>query len=288
MTRWKRVTLAAVALAAALAGGVAWATIPDAGGIYTACRHNSTGALRLIDPSLPSTSPLGRCSPAETQVTWNQKGEPGPVGPAGPVGPKGDKGETGSVGATGAKGDTGAAGPAGPPGADGAPGADGPRGPMGLQGLPGAQGATGPAGPAGPQGPAGSALSPAFRAVSPVVDLPQGFHVPSIQVLSKTLPPGSYVLWYRVAINNFNNFFAQDNSRLINCDVSPDGLGDGFSETVGGLDDIEVPITTTITLAAAGNVTVRCRINAPEPAPGTPTNVVSEARVVAIPVSGFS
>ena len=42
----------AVALGAVLtAGGVAYATIPDANGVLTACMHKSTGALRLIDPS---------------------------------------------------------------------------------------------------------------------------------------------------------------------------------------------------------------------------------------------
>ena len=42
----KHLTLAVVALGAVvLAGGVAWATIPDAGGVYTACQQNTTGAL---------------------------------------------------------------------------------------------------------------------------------------------------------------------------------------------------------------------------------------------------
>ena len=46
---------AVFALAAAallVAAGVAYATIPDANGVYTACRLKATGTIRLIDPSL--------------------------------------------------------------------------------------------------------------------------------------------------------------------------------------------------------------------------------------------
>ena len=53
----------AVAAAAALAAtGVAYATIPDAGRVYTACAGNGAGNLRLIDPSLPSTNPMSHCT----------------------------------------------------------------------------------------------------------------------------------------------------------------------------------------------------------------------------------
>src|SRR3954453_8994201 len=93
--------LAGVLLGAAVAGGAAWATIP-AGSVYTACQQNTTGALRLIDPALPSTSLCSPCNPAETQVTWNQKCEPGPARPAGPTGPKGDDGAPCASGPAGA------------------------------------------------------------------------------------------------------------------------------------------------------------------------------------------
>ncbi|MFY9577862.1 MAG: hypothetical protein WAQ33_00920 [Gaiellaceae bacterium] len=42
----------------ALAGGVAYATIPDGNGLYTACKLNATGTIRLIDPSVGSSSLL--------------------------------------------------------------------------------------------------------------------------------------------------------------------------------------------------------------------------------------
>jgi hypothetical protein len=62
------------------AAGVAYATIPDTGGVYTACKLNATGTIRLIDPSGPSSSLLSHCTALESQITWNQKGQPGAPG----------------------------------------------------------------------------------------------------------------------------------------------------------------------------------------------------------------
>ena len=127
--RWRLAVLVVAGLAAA--GGVAFATIPDANKVYTACVLKNVGTIRLIDPSLPSSNLMGHCSSLETQISWNQQGQAGAAGPQGP------------------KGDTGPAGPQGPPGKDGAPGTDG------TNGTNGAAGATGPAGPPGPKGDPG-------------------------------------------------------------------------------------------------------------------------------------
>jgi hypothetical protein len=75
------VLVGAVALLAV--AGVAYATIPDGGGVYTACRLNGVGTIRLIDPSGPSTSLLSHCTSFETQITWNQKGQKGDAGAPG-------------------------------------------------------------------------------------------------------------------------------------------------------------------------------------------------------------
>ena len=69
-----------------VAGGIAYATIPDGGGVFTACRLNGVGTIRLIDPSGPSGSLLSRCTQLETQIQWNAKGQTGATGPAGPAG----------------------------------------------------------------------------------------------------------------------------------------------------------------------------------------------------------
>jgi len=120
---WLGVT---AALALALGTGVAFASIPDSGGVIHACYNKTSGKLRVTDATNPK---LAACLPSsETSVDWNQEG---PAGPAGATGPKGD---------------TGATGPAGPQGVPGAVGSPGPKGDTG---------ATGPAGPQGPKGDAG-------------------------------------------------------------------------------------------------------------------------------------
>lgn len=129
-------------------GGLALAAIPDGAGVYTACKLRSTGTIRLIDPSLPSSSLLSRCTTSEDRITWNAQGQPGPAGPAGEAGNQGPAGEAGEQGPAGEAGEQGAAG---------ASGELGPAGPAGERGPAGATGEVGPAGPAGEQGPAGNA-----------------------------------------------------------------------------------------------------------------------------------
>ena len=151
----KRLALISIA-GIALAGGVAYATIPDGGGVIHACMLKNVGTIRLIDPAAGQ-----KCSPTlEIAVDWNQRGQQGnagPVGPSGPAGPAGEKGDPGSPGPTGA---TGATGPQGPKGDTGEAGLQGPTGP---------QGPAGPAGPQGPQGVPGSSVQALF-AYGAVVD----------------------------------------------------------------------------------------------------------------------
>ena len=86
---------AVIGVFSVIAGGIAYAAIPDSQGVYTACAHKSTGALRLIDPA------VGSCSQSETQVTWVKQGQTGPQGPVGPQGPQGVQGPAGADGAPG-------------------------------------------------------------------------------------------------------------------------------------------------------------------------------------------
>ncbi|HTS73664.1 MAG TPA: hypothetical protein VMG74_08130, partial [Gaiellaceae bacterium] len=95
------------------AAGIAYATIPDSGNVYTACMLKSIGTVRLIDTSLPASNLMGHCTPFETKITWNQQGQ---AGAPGPPGPKGDPGAAGAPGPAGPKGETGATGPQGPRG----------------------------------------------------------------------------------------------------------------------------------------------------------------------------
>ncbi len=149
-----RVTLAGLALGAALAGGVAWATIP-ADNVYTACKLRATGTIRLIDPSGPSNSLLSRCTSYETQITWNQQGPKGAQGLQGIPGPQGGKGDTGAQGAAGMNGVDGKDGQAGTNGTNGVDGAPGAPGDPCLPANPACVGPTGPPGVDGEAGPAG-------------------------------------------------------------------------------------------------------------------------------------
>lgn len=141
-----RVGLSALAMLA-VAGGIAYAAIPDAGtSTYHACMLKNVGTIRIIDPSLPTSSLLQHCNASlETQITFNQNGPPGAAGPAGPIGLTGPQGPTGPAGPAGAKGpDSTVPGPVGP---------QGPKGDKGDTGAVGSQGAVGPQGPQGAPGP---------------------------------------------------------------------------------------------------------------------------------------
>jgi hypothetical protein len=81
----------------AVAGGVAYATIPDSGNVYTACMLNKIGTIRLIDPSLGNSSAMGHCSALETKITWQQQGQKGDPGLPGVPGRNGTDGVSPTV-----------------------------------------------------------------------------------------------------------------------------------------------------------------------------------------------
>jgi hypothetical protein len=87
-----------------LAGGIAYAAIPGAGNVYAACMLKNVGTIRLIDPSLPTSNVMGHCTSLETQISWNEDGQPGAPGPAGPNGSPGAPGSPGSPGKDGTNG----------------------------------------------------------------------------------------------------------------------------------------------------------------------------------------
>lgn len=91
----RRVVFAAAALFVAI-GGIAYATIPDSGGIIHGCYQKEVGTLRVIDPSAGDS-----CRASEIPISWSQ------TGPAGPQGPQGLPGAPGQNGAPGANGKDG-------------------------------------------------------------------------------------------------------------------------------------------------------------------------------------
>jgi len=80
-----------------VAGGVAYANIPDSNGMIQGCYKLNQGTLRVID-----TEKGEACLKSEAALSWTQTGLQGPAGPTGPTGPKGDKGEQGTPGQPGA------------------------------------------------------------------------------------------------------------------------------------------------------------------------------------------
>jgi Collagen triple helix repeat (20 copies) len=113
--RHRSLWLLVVVLAAAIGGGVAYATIPDASGVIHGCFQKSSGKLRLID-----TDTGAHCGPAEVAISWNQVGPQGKLGPTGPQGPSGPIGPQGPTGPQGPSGPIGPQGPTGPQGPSGA------------------------------------------------------------------------------------------------------------------------------------------------------------------------
>jgi len=95
-----RPAVVAVAIAAALlvAGGIAYATIPDSSGVIHACYKvdpkgnlDNNATLRLIDPS--TTKPdTASCKNNEQALDWNQTGPQGQTGPTGATGATGPTG----------------------------------------------------------------------------------------------------------------------------------------------------------------------------------------------------
>jgi hypothetical protein len=101
----RRWAIGAIALVGLLvAGGVAYATIPDDHGVIHGCYTRSGGSLRVIDAGVTN------CSAKETALNWSVTGPPGPAGPAGATGPQGVPGPQGSQGQQGLQGAQGQSG----------------------------------------------------------------------------------------------------------------------------------------------------------------------------------
>ena len=67
--RGLRLGLVSVALLA-ICAGVGYATIPDGDHVFTACKLNATGTIRLINPSLGSTSLSGEAGSRMSPARW--------------------------------------------------------------------------------------------------------------------------------------------------------------------------------------------------------------------------
>jgi hypothetical protein len=88
----RRVVVLVAAVTLIAAGGAAYATIPDSGGVIHGCYSTKDGTLRVIDTDAGQT-----CGGKEASLDWNQTGPEGPPGPQGGPGPQGPPGPEGSA-----------------------------------------------------------------------------------------------------------------------------------------------------------------------------------------------
>jgi len=94
--------LVASTVVLALAGGIAYAAIPDSGGTIHSCfkpadsKKPGGAAISVID-----SENGGMCKEGEAELTFNQQGPAGPQGEQGPQGPQGEPGPRGSARAYG-------------------------------------------------------------------------------------------------------------------------------------------------------------------------------------------
>jgi hypothetical protein len=93
----RTLAVAVAVVAALLAAGIAYATIPDSAGVIHGCysKTSSTtlppGSVRVVDTGLGQS-----CSQNEVALSWNQQGVKGATGPQGPQGLAGLQGPGGS------------------------------------------------------------------------------------------------------------------------------------------------------------------------------------------------
>jgi hypothetical protein len=108
--RRKRVVMITAVAIGLMAGGVAYASIPDSTGVVHGCYGKLNGSLRVID-----TAKSQKCASNELALNWNQTGPKGATGARGVAGPDGAMGPRGVTGLQGVTGPTGATGPQGAP-----------------------------------------------------------------------------------------------------------------------------------------------------------------------------
>jgi hypothetical protein len=76
--------------ASVLAGGIAWAAIPGAGGVISGCYQKNEGQLRVIDSATTA------CRSSEIPISWNAQGVHGATGEPGVPGRNGVDGRDGA------------------------------------------------------------------------------------------------------------------------------------------------------------------------------------------------
>lgn len=88
---YSHAAIVALAVLIGLAAPAAYASIPDASGVFHGCYNPANGNTRIIDTATSS------CRGQEVAVQWGQAGPSGSAGPAGPQGVAGPAGPAGTA-----------------------------------------------------------------------------------------------------------------------------------------------------------------------------------------------
>jgi hypothetical protein len=287
--------IAGLVLAAALAGGVAYATIPASDGMINGCYRTSLddqkGQLRIVDD--PAS-----CRSNEMAIQWSQEGPQGiqgiqgiqgvqgETGATGAQGPKGDKGDTGDTGAAGTNGTNGADGEDGQPGTNGIDGVDGAPGANGTNGTDGAPGAN------GTNGTDGVSVTSAAEGVGPNcanggsrftaangttyacngasgpagTALPQAYTNTEVAsstiggnlaaIVTRSVPAGSYVIHAQVHVRNISTTDLQ-----VTCDINGPGQGAHTAHIPNDGFFATLRVTDVVQLSVPGEVKLICFVN---------------------------
>jgi hypothetical protein len=198
--------------------GGAYAAIPGDDGTIHACYATKNGLLLGIPHSKGDLRAVDAAEDCRSYEKAVSWNQEGPQGPVGPAGPRG------------------------------------PQGDPGPKGDPGPPGATGPAGPVGPSG-----TSRAFEASAGAFDkvnIPVG--EPGVDVLSKSLPAGKYVLSASVDVGNTSSGLA-----YVTCSIAGGSPAATATASVGAFHRESLSIDGTLDFTG-GTIAVHC-IGAPNP-----------------------
>ena len=184
-------------------------------------------------------------------------GKNGLQGVEGVAGLDGEQGETGAAGLNGIQGEVGATGLTGAAGLNGANGEAGVAGLNGVNGSPGANGSTGATGNNGTNGANGSNGTDGTSSLflkTKVVDT--NLIVDGSEVIQLSLPAGSYLLVWTGGVSATTGI-----ADYVNCGIEDrvTGTARAVMVDIAVLDGrAYMALQKSITLAAAGNVSVYC------------------------------
>ena len=224
------------------------------GGFITTCLVTGLILSNTISNAIDTPGAKGDQGIVGIQGDSGLNGKNGLQGEEGIAGLEGEQGEPGATGLNGIQGEVGAIGLTGAAGLNGAKGEAGVAGLNGVNGSPGSNGSTGATGNNGTNGSNGADGATSLFLKTKVVDT--NLIVDGSEVIQLSLPAGSYLLVWTGGVSATTGI-----ADYVNCGIEDRVTGTARAVMV----DIAVldgrafmALQKSITLAAAGNVSVYC------------------------------